>query len=302
MTGPFWLRVRIAGLAIASVVALLEPGRARANDFDQFQTARVAYESTNSDLAADLVEGLLDEATPGDARPLVLESRKYLAATYLFLGRRADAEQELEQLLRAEPDYVLDPLAFPAEFVKTFSEVKVRLEQERLRQEQERARAAAQEQARDERTDVERQQQVRRLVALAGTERVVELNSRWVALIPFGVGQFQNDHDSLGLTLAISEGLLLATAIASFAVHESLDGLVPAEERRSAAEAAEVSARYVNQISLGLLAAVAITGIIDAQVRFRPSRAFERPRPLPPDVRQLDVSVGPGSIGSTGRV
>ena len=103
------------------------------------------------------------------------------------------------------------------------------------------------------------------------------------------------------LGTGISEGLLLATAIASFAVHESLDGLVPAEERRSAAEAAEVSARYVNQISLGLLAAVAITGIIDAQVRFRPSRAFERPRPLPPDVRQLDVSVGPGSIGITGR-
>ena len=78
-------------------------------------------------------------------RPLVLESRKYLAATYLFLGRKSDAEGQLELLLRAEPDYVLDPLAFPAEFVKTFSEVKVRLEQERLRKEQERARAAAQE-------------------------------------------------------------------------------------------------------------------------------------------------------------
>ncbi len=301
MTGPFWLRVRIAGLAIASVVAVLWPERARANDFDQFQNARVAYESTNYDLAADLFQGLLDEATSDDARPLVLESRKYLAATYLFLGRQAEAENQLTLLLRAEPDYVLDPLAFPAEFVKTFSAVKVTLEQERLRQEQEKARAAAQAVEQNQRTDEERQQQVRRLVALAGSERVQELNSRWIAFIPFGVGQFQNDHDSLGLTLAISEGILLATGIASFAVHESLQGQVPDDDQRGAAEAAEATARYINQISLGLFAAVAITGIIDAQVRFRPSRTFERPRPLPDDLRELDVVVGPGGIGVTGR-
>ena len=93
----------------------------------------------------------------------------------------------------------------------------------------------------------------------------------------------------MGLTFAISEGLLLATGIASYAVHESLRGQNPADDRRGDAEAAEITARYVNQISLGLFTAVMITGIIDAQVRFKPSYSYLRPRRLPPDLRDLDV-------------
>jgi hypothetical protein len=287
----------VAGWLFAFAVAAL-PARARANDFDQFQNARVAYESLNYELAADLFQGLLRDANPDDRRPLVIESRKYLAATYLFLGRGGEAEAQLELLLRAEPDYVLDPLAFPAAFVKVFEAVKQRLERERKRVAQAHEQAAAADAAR-QRVGAERQRErMRRLVELASTERVEEVRSRWIAMLPFGIGQFQNDHDGLGLVLAISEALLLGTGIVTFALHEQLPAI---PEDRAAATDAEAAYTYINRISLGLFAVVAITGVVDAQVRFQPSRTYNRPRALPPELGRLHLRVGPGAVSVAGR-
>lgn len=290
------MRGRLAAFCTAlAVVASALP--ARANDFDQFQNARVAYESLNYELAADLFRGLLREATPGDKRPLIIESRKYLAATLLFLGKQREAEQQLELLLEAEPDYVLDPLAFPAEFGKTFAAVRQRLEKARLVEAERRARRDAQQRARLELDDKRRRERMQRLYELAGTERVEQLRSRWIALLPFGIGQFQNDHDNLGLLLAVSQGTLLTAGVVSYAVHESLRDEHPTDPGvLSDAKLAEGASRYVNQISLGMFAVVAVAGVIDAQVRFQPSRSFDRPRPLPPDLTELELSVGPGAI------
>jgi hypothetical protein len=289
------MRGRLAAWSIALAVAAL-PGLVRANDFDQFQNARVAYESLNYELAADLFQGLLRDATADDKRPLVIESRKYLAATFLFLGHAQRAVGQLELLLRAEPDYVLDPLAFPAEFGKTFAAVRQRLEKEREVNAEQRARSEAEQRAAQDLAAKRKRERLSRLVELASTQRVEQVKSRWIALLPFGVGQFQNDHEGLGLFLAVTQGVLLTTGMVSFALHEDLQDLRPAEDKLDNAELAESSSRYVNQISLGLFAAVALTGIIDAQVRFKPSRSFTRPRPLPPDLKELELSVGPGAV------
>jgi hypothetical protein len=289
------MRARLAGWCTAlAVVAAAVP--ARANDFDQFQNARVAYESANYELAADLFRGLLRDATPRDSRPLIIESRKYLAATLLFLGKTRESEHQLELLLEAEPEYVLDPLAFPADFGKTFSAVRQRLEKTRQLDAAQRARKAAEQRSQLALDDKRKRERMKRLYELAATERVEQLRSRWIALLPFGIGQFQNDHHNLGLLMAVSQGALLTTGIISFAVHESLRDEHPSEQDLSSAKLAEDASRWVNQVSLGLFAAVAITGVIDAQVRFKPSRAFDRPRPLPPDLKTLDLSVGPGAI------
>jgi len=85
-------RPRAACLAaLFAIVLAFRPGAARANDLDQFQNARVAYDSLNYELAADLFRGLLAESAPTDTRPLILESRKYLGAALLFLGRSDEA-------------------------------------------------------------------------------------------------------------------------------------------------------------------------------------------------------------------
>jgi hypothetical protein len=295
------MRGRLAACSIALAVAAL-PGLARGNDFDQFQNARVAYESLNYELAADLFQGLVREATPDDKRPLVIESRKYLAATYLFLGNAQKAEDQLEVLLRAEPDYVLDPLAFPAEFGKTFAAVRQRLEKERERQAEQDARSEAERRAEQDLAARRKRERLARLVELASTLRVEQVKSRWIALLPFGIGQFQNDHDGLGLALAVTQGVLFATGMVSFALHESLRDLRPTDESLvDDAELDESVSRYVNHISLGLFAAVAVTGIVDAQIRFKPRNTFVRSRPLPPDLKELELSIGPGTLLLHGR-
>jgi tetratricopeptide (TPR) repeat protein len=295
------MRGRLAAWSIAFAVAAL-PGLARANDFDQFQNARVAYESANYELAADLFRDLLRDATPDDSRPLMIESRKYLAATHLFLGEVAKAEAQLERLLKAEPDYVLDPLAFPAEFGKIFAAIRERLEKERAQQAEQDAQTEAERQAAHELAQRRKRERLSRLLQLASTERVEQVRSRWIALLPFGIGQFQNGNDELGLVLAVTEGTLLAAGVVTYALHESLRDENPTlPEDRNSAELAEASSRYANQVALGLFAAVAITGIIDAQIRFKARDSFERPRPLPPELKELELSVGPGALVLHGR-
>jgi hypothetical protein len=281
---------------LLALTALSFAAGVRANDFDQFQNARVAYESLNYELSADLFEGLLADAAPGDKRPLISESRKYLAASYLFLGRKADAEAQLVLLLHAESGYVLDPLAFPEDVGKLFAEIKARLALEQQHNEQERQLAAQREQQANASTDARQRQRMQRLLELASTERVEQVRSRWIAAVPFGVGQFQNDHDGLGIVLAAAEGTLLATSVVAFGVHESLRGQTPTEGDRAAAREAESASRYTNQLSLAAFAAVALVGVLDAELRFKPSRSFDRPRRLAPDISDLSVSIAPLAV------
>jgi hypothetical protein len=280
------------GLWLAGSVAT--PNRARATELDQFQNARVAYESLNYELAADLFQGLLGQSTTSDRRPLVLESRKYLGASLLFLGRPAEAEAQYELLLRAEPSYVLDPLTFPAEVNAVFEAVRARLERERReaaesasRDEGAKKRAAAEDRRR-------KAEQLARLKLLARTERVERERSRWIAALPFGIGQFQNDHDSLGIVLAAIEGTLLVASVTTYVLHQSLeDDTRPTDDLRDDARLAERGFRYGNHASVILFGAVAVGGIVDAQLRFQPSRIHDRLRPLPPDLEGLRLSVRP---------
>jgi len=279
----------------------LWPRGVSANDFDQFQNARVAYDSLNYELAADLFRGLLANASPNDSRPLVLESRKYLGAALLFMKHSDEADQQFELLLQADPSYVLDPLTFPEEVNRRFDAARKRLEHARAEAARANAAAASNQQAAQDDVAVKRREKIQRLIELASVERVERQRSRWIAMMPFGIGQFQNQHESLGLVLAVSEGVLLGAAVTSYFLHETLRDEDPPDELLADARLAEAGFRYGNRISLGLFAAVAIAGIVDAQLRFKPSTTYERPRPLPKDLQELDVVVGPGGVAVSGR-
>jgi len=271
---------------------------AQASELDQFQNARAAYDSLNYELAVDLFSGLLAEAAPNDRRPLVIESRKYLAASFLFVGRTADADRELRVLLTVEPDYVIDPLGFPAEVQRAFARVKAEMDERRAEDTSRRAAEEVASRHARERAKAAESERLERLIELARTERFVTERSRWVAMIPFGVGQYQNGHDGLGLVLAVTEGVLLAGSITAYAFHQNLRDQEPGPGRFDDARLAEAASRYINQISLGLFAVVAVTGVIDAQLRFRENRVVELRRPLPPDLENLDksprISLAPG--------
>jgi tetratricopeptide (TPR) repeat protein len=271
---------------------------ARANDFEDFEAARSAYESADYAVAAQRFEKLGGGDTPRlTNRSLLLEAKKYLGASYLFIGKLQLAEAELERLLRLDAQYILDPLAFPEEVQRLFSRVKARLDSERRVAEEEQRR----EQDRLSRKEIERidgeQKRWARLTALAQEERVLQQRSRWIALMPFGIGQVQNGHASLGAILAVSEVSLLLVSLVSWGVHENLRGQSPDANERDEYNLTERVSRYTNQVSLGLFGVIAITGIIDAQMRFEGDSARTRKRVLPQDLRDPPrLTLGPTSL------
>lgn len=279
------LTMSLLSLGLFGVVALCWVSPAHANDFEDFEKARSAYEGQDYAKAAKLFEALAGGDVPQlSNRSLVLESKKYLGASYLFLGKLQQAEQEFTRLLRMDPGYLLDPLAFPEEVQRLFARVKMQLEAERRASEEERKRE--EQRIASERTERTERERLRwaELTRLAQVETVHETRSRWLALVPFGAGQFQNGHESLGAVLAVTEGSLLALSVVTYVLHDHLRGQHPKPSEIPDARLAEQGFRYTNQISFALFAIVAVTGIIDAQVRFQPSHDYERKRPLPPDL------------------
>jgi hypothetical protein len=99
--------------------------------------------------------------------------------------------------------------------------------------------------------------------------------------------------------LAVSEGVLLSTSVVTFMLHESLRD-EPAPAVPADARLAESAFRITNQVSFGLLIAAAIAGIVEAQLQYKPSRVNEQPRPLPPDLLDLELSLQPSGMSLSG--
>ncbi|MCC7540377.1 MAG: hypothetical protein IT379_29440 [Deltaproteobacteria bacterium] len=295
-------RFRVVALAVVlGVASLVATTGARADDIEDFEDARSAYETGNYPVSVERFEALVGGEVPRLTNPaLVLESRKYLAASLLFVSREPDAERQFELLLRQDPDYQIDPVQFPTAVVDVFNRVRRRLERDlrAVREQRDREQRLARDRER------QRQQRDRRRLAalrrLATTETVVERRSRMIAWIPIA-GQIQNGHGGLAAALAILDGVLLATNVVSFIIHDSLPtpGTAddqPAPSEQDAATAAATASRLTNQISLGALGLSLVIGVIDAQIRFVPSRRIERQRALPPELR---ARFGPTSFSLT---
>lgn len=277
-------RCALLGLVLCAL-QFSSPSGARADDLGDFEAARALYEQQSYARAVDAFRLLVGADPPRLADPLlILESRKYLAASLLFMGAEAEARTQFRLLLRQEPAYMLDPLAFPTDVLNQFEQVKRELREEL--EQRRRAEEEAKRRLEEQKLEAERQriENLSRLRALALEGEVRERNSRWIATVPFGVGQFQNGDRGLGIALGITEGLAAATSVASFFVHRSLADEKPGSTRIEDADRLEQAWRTTNVVSFTVFVALAVIGIIDAHVRFVPERVRSRPRPLPPDL------------------
>ncbi|MET0344342.1 MAG: hypothetical protein ABW252_25240 [Polyangiales bacterium] len=289
--------VRLLVLALGVLLTTRAPV-ARADELTDFEAARTRYERHDYARAVEAFRKLVGSDPPriGNAL-LVLESRKYYAASLLFMGAKDEARTQFRQLLQQEPEYALDPLAFPTEVVALFDDVKgdVRRELERRRTAEE---AEKQETARAAEAAAQLQHQnLARLRELAEQEVELTRNSRWIATVPFGVGQFQNGHKGLGVALAMGEGLAAVTSVITFVGHQNV-----ADDRPTASELRETQRLEgawfkANVASFTTFAALALIGIVDAHVRFLPARVRSAARPLPPDldrwVRSQEAQAAP---------
>ena len=295
---------RIVPVLVALALAMLATPRVAAADaLETFLDGRAAYQAGDYPRAVAILEDLLLPVPASDDVLLVCQARKFLMAGYVLVRDEAAARDEARRLLSDEScrDSALDRDAFPEAVVSLYDQVRVALEQEE-RAAEARRRQAQQEERRRQLSEQLRVETIRELVEVAQQQVVEERNSRWVAALPFGVGQFRNGHRGTGLFFAIAEGLLAGATFGTYLYFEF--GIRRRVERFSGQATvspdlfptlrtarlvqAERRTRISNQVLFSVTGAVMLAGVIAAQVRYVPTRTEVRRRPLPDTLRQVE--------------
>lgn len=295
------MRANCPLVVAAAVATILGASPALADARTDLEKAYSAYVAHKYDDAEARLRALLDPTSGTLKDPdAMADARMYLGAVLVAEGKKEEAGKVLEALLVAKPDYEPDPLRVATDAVDAFLDARARM-RGRLAALQA-VQARAEQEARD-RAEAERQRAVARvalLEKLASQEVVVHENSRWIAMLPFGVGQFQNREPVLGGLLLSAEGLLLigsgvSTGIALYDAGQASD----ASKREDPTEFkyndyAQLAATVGNLMVAGF-ALVAIAGVVQAQIAFVPRRIETRTRPLPP---MSLAPIGPSFTGN----
>lgn len=288
-------------------MAVLQQGHvARADDLAEFERGRNSYEAGRYKEAADRFQSMLDPGSRHVVRePLIVQKvRTYYVGCLIALERSSDADAQIETLLRDDPSFSPDPAVFPGVVLDRFADVRARIRQDletRARQ-----RAEADRLAREKAIESQRREQERfqALEALAKQEVHVQHNSRWVAMIPFGAGQFQNGQTALGWSFLAVETSLAVTTIVTSGIVQSLQS----QGLRSGVDTVELNnrvdqARGINNVAWAALMAIAVGGVAHAQLTYVPEAREIRGRPLPKGLRvtpSAGIEAGRGWMGILG--
>jgi hypothetical protein len=302
---------------------------AAADELQVFELAKTRFDAGQYEEAASRFAAMLNAGSPpcekGPTDPagppcritdadLIERARALAAASLIALGRGGEADPYIEQLLLSNPAYAPNPALFQPEVIDRFTAVRARLREKieaaaKQKADAERAKRLAAQRAREE-----ERRWIEGLRRLAAEERVVERRSRWIAALPFGIGQFQNGDNGLGWAFLVSEVLTGATTIVSAIVVGGFEGVdvtpastptAPGEERVEVdidqLNSQIQAATLVNRVAFGVWAGLTVVGIVHAQVTFVPDRVTVRTRPVPPPPPSFSaaptVSVGPGAVG-----
>jgi hypothetical protein len=290
---------------IAAVMALIAaPRSARADAQGDLEKGYSAFAAHKYSEAEGRLRALaLLDANAGDLKDpdIAADARMYLGAVLVAEKKKEEASSVFEKLLRDKPDYEPDRLRVPLEAVDTFIDVKTRLRAELEKQLAEKVQREQADRARAEAVKQRAAQRFAMLEKFAGEERVVAENSRWKAILPFGVGQFQNGQTDLGWVFLSGESLLaLGSAVAAVVSLYEAGQWNDAVLRRDhfAAEAywtntynAAVGADW---LAGGFLLA-AVVGAIHAELTFVPEHVSVRKRILP------TLSLSPSGVGLGGK-
>ena len=234
--------------------------------------ARIYYESARYSACVDAFSRLLERSE--SLRPRERTSaRTYLAACLIASSRAEEARQQFRQAIledrQLEPP---DPVVFPQAVIDVFEQVRSSLmDALRRQQEEEYLRSAEEAAARRERAERERER-VAELERLASTETLIHKNERWMAWVPFGLGQFHNDDQTLGWIFLTTELALAATAITATSIELGLHAR--AEGGRAPLDSGDLTSkvRAAHQVGTAAwlaLLGVAVAGVVEANLSFR---------------------------------
>jgi hypothetical protein len=224
---------------------------------------------------------------------VIQEAHSWHATCLLGDGQDKAAEQTFRRALETYRDMRPPPKEiFQQAVIDLFKRVQKELkvvEEEDYTKLRDDAKRAAEEERKRRAIEERRRQE---LTKLAENETIVDENSRLIAAIPFGVGQFQNRDVALGWTLLISEGVLLGTSLTSLGVYTSLRFQVPSNELPRE-DAQRIHNWYLAfAISSYALLGIAAGGIVHAQLSYEPEFRETRKRELPKELLQKPESSG----------
>ena len=300
----------MAGIAVGAIAVMAPVRIARADDPQALELAKSPFDNGQYVEAHARFSALLDpQLPPCESAPiagrchltsveLVERARARDAASLLALQRGVEAERLIGAILRANPNYVPSPATFPQEVIDRFNTVRASLDAELRAIAEQRAREADAKRLAAQKAHDDEEAWIADLQKLAGKERRVDQNSRWIALVPLGIGQFQNGDVRLGVTFALGEAALGGTSLVTVAIIQSLaktnlnqctpSGACPSYSKLNASI---TTATVVNQVSFTAWAALTLAGVIQAQVAFVPEKVTYHDRPIPPRPRLVPVAV-----------
>ncbi|HEY7957029.1 MAG TPA: hypothetical protein VII38_17105 [Polyangia bacterium] len=289
------------GFALALALPLTALAAPSENPQVALQASELSYKKQRYQDVEQAVRPLLYPTIELSTEESVVEAHRLLALSYFFQKKMPEARQEVVALLALRPGFELDPIVEPPVAVSFFQ--NIRREQEGRLQE---IRRRQQEEAERTRRETER----KRAAEKARAERVfiekrVERHSRWLAMLPFGVGQLQNGQKGKAIFFAVSE---LATGALSLATwlnvyfrypvgkDPATGALIP---QYPAGEATTAQGLVGTQLASGAAFwALVAWGIIDAQVKYVPevvkTRELER---APKASISIAPILSPGTYG-----
>jgi hypothetical protein len=275
---------------------------------DEAELARVVglVEAAKYEECAARLSRLLDDKNPHPLTdPQTLETARLYHATCLIgLGKNEQADVPLRAAIRKNPQMrPPDSLVFPPRVVERFLKLREEYYKELRSADKDAIERAEREALARQQKESEQSAYLSMLEHVAGQEVVVEKHSRYVALVPFGVGQFQNGNPALGWTFLASEAVLAAASLTSLGVYSNIRNQADRYAARGQNPSEDVNGRLDNwylalNISTYTFLGVAALGILEGQLSFVPEVRHVRERPLPklpkqPALRLMpDVAVG----------
>jgi hypothetical protein len=277
-------------LLVIGVVLLATSGVARAQVDEQgeLDKGRNAYLAHQYDQADGRFHDMLDTKN-GTLRDKVLvnQARMYWAAVKLAKNQPDAANDLFEELLLSDATFNPDPLAFPTDVVNAFIDARARLRKKIEAIERDKARREAERKTREEKERAEQLEYTRRIERMAKEEKTVEVHSRWLALLPFGIGQFQNGQKVLGWVFLGTEAALLAAAAITVPVYlAQLQARTDANAQGLQSQANQYIARAENVRTANIIlnasfGTVWLLGVAQSELAFVHEDAIVTTRPLP---------------------
>ena len=243
-------------VAIAAALLLAASSAAAADPSKSFVQARTVFLSGQYKEAAILFSGLLYPTSQLDNLKEEVDAHLHLAVASFEIGQLDNARREFDAAINLDPTLDIRGYGFSTEATKFFETRKKELD-DKARKIEERTRRAR-----------ERQKFVQSVDLIRVKERKNYLRN----LIPFGVGQFQNNQSRKGIFFAATEIGLGAT---SFVIWTYLrgrypDGRVPLTEVDAAR-----NLQIFEITSAGLCIGAMAWGVVDGFVNYS-----EEARPL----------------------